>query len=296
MREVPGQRRCPYCLTQADPCSTVSGTRFFSCPGCRLVFREGLDVPENAIRMLRYYENDYFRELAWDQLDGYRDGIFRGALERIEGQVNRGRLLDVGCGCGFLLREALSRGWAVKGLDPSRESIDHLNKMLGALGVAGTLDDFDPGERYDVVTMINVLDHLIDPWEDVRRAAALLKPGGLLYLRLPNGRFHMGLLRFLQLCGIGETAGRVVVFHNYAMVPAWLGRMLAEQGLTGIAIHNAGLSEFNGYRRHEGRAQAVHLLRRAVWFGTKSIEHLSTGMFLWGPSLEVTARKNAYAG
>ena len=39
-------------------------------------------------------------------LEGYRDGIYREALERIEGQVGRGRLLDVGCGCGFFLSQA----------------------------------------------------------------------------------------------------------------------------------------------------------------------------------------------
>jgi SAM-dependent methyltransferase len=248
------------------------------------------------VQLHRYFENDYSRELAWDQLKGYRDRIFRETIERIGEQVRCGRLLDVGCGCGFLLREAQARGWAVTGLDPSRDSIDYLNAMLGSVGMVGTLEDFDPGERYDVITMINVLDHLIDPWEDVRRAAALLRHGGLLYLRLPNGRFHGTLLRFLRFWGLGGKARHLVVFHNYSMSPSWLARMLADKGLTGIAIRNTGLSECNGYRRREGRTQALHLLRHAVWCGTKSVEHLSVGRLLWGPSLEVVARKEENAG
>lgn len=86
-------------------------------------------------------------------------------------------------------------------------------------------------------------------------------------------------------------AGRVVVFHNYAMVPRYLERMLAGQGMTGIRIRNAGLSEFNGCRGQGGRARTLRLVRRAVWGGAKSIEALSAGKSLWGPSLEVTARR-----
>lgn len=295
MRPPVEPRRCPYCQDRAAPGLMVGGTRFFSCPRCLLAFRAGLEVPENVQRMRRYYENDFFRELAWDQLEGFRDGVFRDALDRIERRVPRGRLLDVGCGCGFFLREAQARGWQVKGLDPSRESIDYLNAMLGPVGVAGTLENFDPGERYDVITMINVLDHLVDPWKDVNRAAALLRPGGLLYLRLPNGRFHMGLMRFLQRSGLGARAGRIVVFHNYAMVAGYLEKMLAEQGMTGIAICNAGLSEFNGYRREAGKTRALRLVRRAVWHGARALEQLSAGKSLWGPSLEVTAHRNAAA-
>jgi 2-polyprenyl-3-methyl-5-hydroxy-6-metoxy-1,4-benzoquinol methylase len=283
--------RCPYCLQQAAPGITVGLQRFFRCPRCLLVFREGLDAPEKALSERRYYENDYFRELAWDQLEGYRDGIYRDALAWIERQAGRGRLLDVGCGCGFFLREALERGWEAEGIDPSRESIDYLRATLGNVGTRGTLDDCETGERFDVITMINVLDHLVDPWKDVAKAAARLKTGGLLYVRVPNGRFHLNLYRLMQAWGLGERAGRVVVFHNYAMSGAWLGKMLADQGLTAIAIRNAGLSEFNGYRRRTGRAQTMRLLRRAVWYGAKAIEHLSTGKILWGSSLEVTARK-----
>ena len=291
MRETFESCRCPYCLEQANPGIKVGETLFFSCPRCLLAFRAGLEEPENVLRMQQYYENDFFRELAWDQLEGYRDEIFREALDRIEGQAGRGRLLDVGCGCGFFLREALARGWDVKGLDPSRESIDYLNAMLGDVGIQGTLDDCDPGERYDVIAMINVLDHLFDPWESVEKAAALLKPGGLLYVRVPNGHFHMNLFRLMRAWGLGNKAGRVVVFHNYAMSAAWLDRMLTDRGLTAVEIRNAGLSEFDGYRRRNGKIRAMRLLRRAVWRSAKSVEHLSAGTLLWGPSLEVTARK-----
>lgn len=296
MSALTEQNGCPYCREQAKPCMTVSGHRFLSCPGCGLIFREGLDAPGKADQLRGYYENDYFRALAWDQLKGHRDAIFCEAINRIGGQVRCGRLLDVGCGCGFFLREARARGWAVTGLDPSRDSINYLNSMLGAVGVAGTLEDIDPGERYDVITMINVLDHLIDPWEDVRRAAALLRPGGLLYLRLPNGRFHGALLRFLRSWGLGGKARHLVVFHNYSMAPTWLERMLADQGLTEIAIGNAGLSEFNGCRLEEGRTRFVPPLAKAVRYGLKAIGHFSNDTFLWGPSLEVMARKKGNTG
>jgi len=210
--------------------------------------------------------------------------------------VGRGRLLDVGCGCGFLLREALGRGWDAKGIDPSRESIEYLRSTIGDVGIQGSLEDCSPGERYDAVTMINVLDHLGAPWKDVTRAAGLLRSGGLLYVRVPNGPFHLALFRLMQAWGLNGGAGRFVVFHNYALSAKWLAGMLAERGFTRIEIRNAGLSGFDGYRRRTGRARALHALRRAVWGGARCAEHLSAGRLLWGPSLEVTARKQEDAG
>ncbi|MCU0582554.1 MAG: class I SAM-dependent methyltransferase [Syntrophales bacterium] len=160
------------------------------------------------------------------------------------------------------------------------------------MGIPGTLENCDPGERYDAVTMINVLDHLVDPWKDAARAAALLREGGVLYVRVPNGPFHRALFRLMKSsCGLNGSAGRVVVFHNYALSAAWLAKMLADRGFSPVEIRNAGLSEFNGYRRQTGRARALHALRRAVWRGAKSAERLSAGRLLWGSSLEVTARK-----
>lgn len=291
MNQPAESRRCPYCLKGASSGLAVGGRRFFQCSNCRLVFRDGLDVPETAVEERRYYEDDYFRELAWDQLEGYRDGIYREALDRVEGQVSRGRLLDVGCGCGFFLREALNRGWDAVGIDPSRESIDYLRRTIGNAGFQGTLEDVDPGEPYDAVTMINVLDHLAEPWEAAGRAAGLLRPGGLLYIRVPNGPFHVALFRLLETCGLQSRAGRVVVFHNYALSAAWLAGMLADRGFAPVEIRNAGLSEFSGYRRHTGRTKALRTLRRAVWHGAKTAELLSAGRLLWGASLEVTARR-----
>jgi len=186
------------------------------------VFRAGLDAPGEAARERRYYEDDYFRELAWDQLEGFRDGIYREALDRIEGQVGRGRLLDVGCGCGFLLREALGRGWDAKGIDPSRESIEYLRSTIGDVGIQGSLEDCSPGERYDAVTMINVLDHLVDPWKAAEQAAGLLRPGGAALRQsaqrpvspgplpadagLGSQRRRRAVRGVSQLCPVGEMA------------------------------------------------------------------------------------------
>ncbi|HOF73841.1 MAG TPA: class I SAM-dependent methyltransferase [Syntrophales bacterium] len=297
MNQSVESRRCPYCLEQAFPGLAAGRRRFFHCSSCRLVFRDGLDAPEAAAEERRYYEDEYFRELAWDQLEGYRDGIYREALDRIEGQEGRrGRLLDVGCGCGLFLREALKRGWDAKGIDPSRESIEYLHATIGDAGIQGTLEDFDPGTRYDAVTMINVLDHLAEPWKDATRAASLLRDGGVLYVRVPNGPFHMALCRLLASCGLNGSTGRVVVFHNYVLSAAWLTRVLSDRGFSRIEIRNAGLSGFSGYRRHTGRTKVLHALRRAVWCGAKSAERLSAGRLLWGPSLEVTARKAGKTG
>lgn len=65
MNQSVESRRCPYCLEQAFPGLAAGRRRFFHCSSCRLVFRDGLDAPEAAAEERRYYEDEYYRELAW---------------------------------------------------------------------------------------------------------------------------------------------------------------------------------------------------------------------------------------
>ncbi len=180
-------RRCPYCLEQAQPGITVGGRRFLECPCCGLVFRDGLDAPEEAARERRYYEDDYFRELAWDQLEGFRDGIYREALDRIEGQVGRGRLLDVGCGEGMFLCEAAARGWMTWGTELSPYAARYASTALGREIFCGELYDASfPQEFFDVVTLWHVLEHVREPARYLAEIRRVIRPGGLLVIAVPN--------------------------------------------------------------------------------------------------------------
>jgi SAM-dependent methyltransferase len=112
---------------------------------------------------------------------GLRFGAFRG-LTRSE----PGRLLDVGCGRGDLAGWFAERGWSVAGVEPADEAVRQA-KARGIEMHQGTLDDAPwPPESFDAVTFNHALEHVPDPQLTLRLAAAIVRPGGLVVVSVPN--------------------------------------------------------------------------------------------------------------
>ncbi len=96
-------------------------------------------------------------------------------------------LLDVGCGDGKFLAFMRELGWSVTGVEPDEEAakrarLDHgLDVVPKPLEQAGF-----PNDRFDVITMGNVLEHLPDALEALRQGKRILKPGGRMVILTPN--------------------------------------------------------------------------------------------------------------
>lgn len=152
------------------------------CPACGHMQLERL--PGEAELAAAYGEaesGDYVEEEA-----AQRDTA-RIALDRIERHAPRGDLLDLGCWVGFLLSEARERGWRAKGVEPSEFASGYARERLG-LDV-DTADLFEaglPAQAQDAVVLADVIEHLPRPADALDRIAGLLKPGGVLYLALPD--------------------------------------------------------------------------------------------------------------
>jgi len=106
-----------------------------------------------------------------------------------------GRILDVGCGPGKLMRVLRERGWDTYGLDFSPVAVDYarskhgLNAILGDLFEAAYKDAF-----FDVVLFNHSLEHMYNPVETLCESYRILKPGGLLLIYIPNaGSFEARL-------------------------------------------------------------------------------------------------------
>ncbi len=102
-----------------------------------------------------------------------------------------GRVLDVGCGLGFLL-SALDDGWEKHGVEVSAFAADH------ARGVAsvylGPLENAEyPSESFDLVVMHHVIEHIPDPVRTILEVHRILKGGGSLLLATPD--FDSGCAR-----------------------------------------------------------------------------------------------------
>jgi SAM-dependent methyltransferase len=175
------------------PCvARKGGFDIIHCEMCG--FRHAVPLPSPAALEREYRETYYAEEkptfLAhagedqqWGEL-AQTDRL--EAFERILGPGRR-RLLDVGSGPGFFLKTAKNRGWNVLGLEPSRQAAAHARSLglevsEGFFGAdtAGTLG------RFDAINLNNVLEHVPDPIAILLAARAILEPGGVLCVGVPN--------------------------------------------------------------------------------------------------------------
>ena len=99
--------------------------------------------------------------------------------------------LDVGCGEGWALDYFQRQGWDVLGLDFSSFSLEQFHPGLRGRLRAGDLYNglqelIAEGRQFDVLWLDNVLEHVLDPAELLRRCRALTRPGGVLLVDVPN--------------------------------------------------------------------------------------------------------------
>lgn len=105
------------------------------------------------------------------------------------------RLLDIGCGGGLLSEPMARLGAQVTGVDPSEKNIRsasvHANEMGLAIDYrAATAEDLAAaGETFDVILNMEVIEHVNDPRAFTATCAAMLKPGGLMFVATLNRTF-----------------------------------------------------------------------------------------------------------
>jgi SAM-dependent methyltransferase len=222
--------RCPVCSSEDGKWLTSRNQlRIATCVGCRHAYvwptpsQEFLDgIYQNA-----YYHSGEshlgFNDYA--SLAQARRRMFARHLNRIEAFVNRGRVLDVGCATGDFLKVARERGWEVMGADlsPARAVLSEIDIPL----VGDSIQDarVEPGSL-DLVTFWDVLEHMPDPVPDLRRARALLRPGGAVALTVPDAASLVARLSRQRWFGY-NTAGE----HLQFFTPASLKQAFEAAGL-----------------------------------------------------------------
>ncbi len=162
-------------------------TDFQRCADCGLVLRVPMPT---AAQLDAIYAALYGGEQIRSGRTNQESGSF--ALEQyanhlVAHELKPGmRLLDYGCGSGALLEMLRQRGVDAIGLETSAGARAFCREQRG-FDVHAALDEVAPAS-VDLITMIEVIEHLIDPHAVLEQVRTRLKPGGRLFVTTPNRR------------------------------------------------------------------------------------------------------------
>jgi 2-polyprenyl-3-methyl-5-hydroxy-6-metoxy-1,4-benzoquinol methylase len=161
------------------------------CRVCGFGWTSPRRTQEGLVRM--YSGEGYWRSEAPREL-GYMDyradeplylDTFRRRLEFVLGaRPRRGRSLDVGCAAGFCMQSCRELGFEAFGVEVSETIARSAAERFGFDTIhVGTLDSAPlQEESFQLITLWDVIEHVVDPQALLERARALLKPGGLLVI------------------------------------------------------------------------------------------------------------------
>jgi 2-polyprenyl-3-methyl-5-hydroxy-6-metoxy-1,4-benzoquinol methylase len=235
------------------------------CAKCHLIYRNPRKTESTTRQFYNsaYYEKYKGRE---DDISGARQVLFKKALfdlERLLGRVASRKILDIGCGQGHFLKLAKDSGWQVKGVELSRGACDYARKNFGIDVINRSVEEVNFETNYfDVITLWNVLDHLLSPTDMLKEINRILKAGGILVIRVPNVNFNLfahmaytGLAFFSEDKKFEDPS----VITNFGFSSKTLSGLLRKTGYSKVAIYNSPVSRGDPYKSF-GKTKSVFVV------------------------------------
>ena len=213
--------------------------RIVVCEACGLVQLEELPTSEEIEAL---YSNGYFEGVGSDA--GYEEyanqekeylATFDDDVSRILDFVTRGSVLDIGCGYGYFVRQALAAGFDAYGVDLSADGIREAEKHAPGRCFRGTLDDVEElaRRRFDVIFASHLIEHIPEPQAFIETLVSRLNEGGIVVLVTPN--IESWLARISGRRWVSFKIPEHVAYYT----PATISHLLESAGLEVVAIDPA---------------------------------------------------------
>ncbi len=213
--------------------------RLVRCQQCGLIYQNPQltleELPNHYPEEYRPYRLDIQNETKITRRIDAQYGLDRRCQQLISHYPAKGKLLDIGCATGLFINAMQIRGWQVKGVELSPYAAEYARQMFGLEVITGTLESAVlPPHSFDMVTMWDVLEHVVDPKETLSEISRILKPGGILALSLPNPDCVEA--RLFGPYWIGWDRPR----HLHLFSTAVLQKYLTDAGFTNMKVESLG--------------------------------------------------------
>lgn len=256
-------RDCPVCgNAQCDPYLQKLDLHLVRCCACAMVYANPAQMEMASGSFYDHAGGEYLtpEKIASD----YAPVRFERELRLFRAHCRRGSVLDVGCSSGGFLHQLQRRfpgDYTVLGTDVSSAPLAHAAQM-GVPVMPGDFLTHKFTESFDAVTFWAVMEHLADPAAFLKKAAAILKPGGHCFILTPN-------LNSLAVRLLGAKYRYIFPEHLNYFTAATLVRFMARE-MTVLQVKSTHFNplviwqDFHDGERHVPRAERVKLLHRTT--------------------------------
>ena len=238
------------------------------CQKCKLLFTN--PKPNNSRLAYYYNSNQYISHN--NKINNILNLFYqivrniskRQKIKLIKKYCNSGKLLDFGSGTGSFLKEAIKH-FEIKGIEPNTQAIQRTNSLIKG-HIYEHIDLLSRNDKFDVITMWHVLEHLPNLKFTINKIKERLSPKGHIFIALPNPDsydsgyyganwagydvprhlYHFNqeaMLNFLKICGLNLIDIKPMIFDSYYV------SILTERQLNNPYSFIKGLSI--GYRSNQ---------------------------------------------
>jgi SAM-dependent methyltransferase len=266
------RRDCPVCGSDSGPrvCTRPDGLDVRACARCGTYFVDPAPSAEHLQAFYREYDERHRRaprmelkDLAaiYSTLKPLDDLRIRelSSLMPLEGA----RVLDVGFGRGEFLYRMRALGAQPFGVEFDPRAVESI-RSLGIGAFLGDVVELETDHRFDLVSLLDFVEHPLRPMDALIAASKLLAKGGLLILWTPNGDAG-------RATASGQVTFRVDLEHMQYFTPETCLQIAARLKLSVVHLETLGFPELGGMDKSR-KAPAGRLdfmmrsARRASWY------------------------------
>lgn len=178
--------KCPACENQkAQPIGLKNGYTLEKCTGCGTMFASlSFENEKTADEVHDLY--DHYYDFSNFNLPKAAEISLQQMVQSFASFRETGNLLDIGFGEGGMLSIAEKNNWKCFGTELSPSALKHGEDKGWTVSNDALSDNRCPKNGFDVVTMIELIEHVPNPDFFFETASQLLRPNGLLFLTTPN--------------------------------------------------------------------------------------------------------------
>ena len=158
--------------------------KYYRCEDCRFEFV----YPQRKEELAELYRKEYRDEVSLKNRVIYilpYSKRHRYAFRLLK-HLKKGKMLDIGSAEGKFAYLMKFRGWDVTCVEPTEHYAQFARKMFGLHVIPKRLEEVPITDKYDLVTLSTVLEHVFDPISILKLCRSFLNENGKIYIRVPN--------------------------------------------------------------------------------------------------------------